>query len=607
MSVQTDTTVRPDATGEPIEVRRNAALLLLVAAGSLAMAAAYGWRAAQGSAGVLWVVVAALVVIGLLHLVAWFDARTPLLVADAHGVRLRAGREWQGLTWSSIDRVELEPRPGLFRDGRIVVVPEEGGDDLRLPIGLATAARAEEVVRGLTGLARDRTAVSVRVSPRAAPKAASGFDPIDDTELAPGWSPALVPDAYEDGAPHSSAEEYAASREAASNEAALQDAASNQAPSNRDEKHDGDDADPDAGSSEPPKPSRSPGDLGPGWADIPPRFGRAVPAVRGAGRAVRADITRTAPASLGTLALERHASELPEAHELRGTDGRVGLVIEPTPAIDEPVEAVPEVAAPEPEELEWSGEPASDPLIGPTLREAREHLHLSVDSLADRTRIRPHVIESIETDDFAPCGGDFYARGHLRSLARVLGVEADDLIRTYDAAYAHAPIEARRVFEAELATGPRPSIRLTSGGPNWAALIGVVLVLAIIWGAAQYLTGGDESDGGSDAGGTAVPAVTPAKHDDKANDDLARFGAPSRNRIALTGRGAGSDVVVRGEDGSAVWRGTLRNGQVKRLDVAGKATIEVKRGPGVRAGANGDKPELIGGRSGDRRAVLGKR
>ena len=100
LTVQPEPTVRPDPSDEPIEVHRNAGLLLLVAFGSLAMAGAYGWRAAQGSAGVLWVVVAALVVIGGLHLVAWLDARTPVLVADEHGVRLRTGRAWQGLTWS---------------------------------------------------------------------------------------------------------------------------------------------------------------------------------------------------------------------------------------------------------------------------------------------------------------------------------------------------------------------------------------------------------------------------------------------------------------------------------------------------------------------------
>ena len=72
-------------------------------------------------------------------------------------------------------------------------------------------------------------------------------------------------------------------------------------------------------------------------------------------------------------------------------------------------------------------------MVGPELAAARDPAAaLTVDQLAERTRIRPHVIESIEVDDFAPCGGDFYARGHLRTLARVLGVDVTPLLATYD-------------------------------------------------------------------------------------------------------------------------------------------------------------------------------
>src|SRR6188508_3596164 len=50
------------------------------------------------------------------------DARTPLLVADDLGVRLRLGRSWAGLTWGSLRRVQVTGRAGL-RDGRVVLVP----------------------------------------------------------------------------------------------------------------------------------------------------------------------------------------------------------------------------------------------------------------------------------------------------------------------------------------------------------------------------------------------------------------------------------------------------------------------------------------------------
>ena len=132
-------------------------------------------------------------------------------------------------------------------------------------------------------------------------------------------------------------------------------------------------------------------------------------------------------------------------------------------------------------------EPAADPVIGPELAAARTRLGLSVDQLAERTRIRPHVIESIEVDDFAPCGGDFYARGHLRTLARVLGVDVAPLLASYDERYADAPINPRRVFEAELATGADGSIRGTRGGPNWSVLVAAVMALVLVWSIARLV------------------------------------------------------------------------------------------------------------------------
>ena len=51
---------------------------------------------------------------------AFVDARTPLLVADAQGVRIRLGRTWRGLPWSAVHHVEHSPRRGLLHDGRLV-------------------------------------------------------------------------------------------------------------------------------------------------------------------------------------------------------------------------------------------------------------------------------------------------------------------------------------------------------------------------------------------------------------------------------------------------------------------------------------------------------
>jgi cytoskeletal protein RodZ len=73
--------------------------------------------------------------------------------------------------------------------------------------------------------------------------------------------------------------------------------------------------------------------------------------------------------------------------------------------------------------------------IGATLADARWRAHLTVDEVSHRTRIREAIIWGIEQDDFSACGGDAYARGHIRAIAQAVETDPDPLIQQYDETY----------------------------------------------------------------------------------------------------------------------------------------------------------------------------
>jgi cytoskeletal protein RodZ len=209
-----------------------------------------------------------------------------------------------------------------------------------------------------------------------------------------------------------------------------------------------------------------------------------------------------------------------------------------------------------------------DPVIGPELKAARERLRLTVDQLAARTRIRPHVIEAIEIDDFAPCGGDFYARGHLRTLARVLGVDVAPLLKTYDDTYADAPIDPRRVFEAELSTGRHGSLRGVRGGPNWSVIVAAVMTVVLAWSVARLVM---------DHPSTVSPA-SPSLADGSAGLTSANTRAADRVPVVLTAAGGGAHVVVRDGTGKVVFTGSLAFGQSRTLQVSPPVRIQTTDG-----------------------------
>mgnify|MGYP000382973540 FL=1 len=69
--------------------------------------------------------------------------------------------------------------------------------------------------------------------------------------------------------------------------------------------------------------------------------------------------------------------------------------------------------------------------LGTEIRDARERAGYTVAKIAQITRIRETLINDIESDNFTSCGGNAYARGHIRTIAKVLKLNADLLIEKF--------------------------------------------------------------------------------------------------------------------------------------------------------------------------------
>jgi hypothetical protein len=100
------------------EVRRNA--VLCAGLGVAAAVLAIGWlqRAAGSGRFLDWLLCLLMTLIAVVQLSALVDGRTPLVVADAQGARIRLGGEWLGLPWSTLEQVVVEQRDTPVRDGR---------------------------------------------------------------------------------------------------------------------------------------------------------------------------------------------------------------------------------------------------------------------------------------------------------------------------------------------------------------------------------------------------------------------------------------------------------------------------------------------------------
>jgi helix-turn-helix protein len=567
---------------DPVEVTRNGGLAALVGALASGVGIAYLARATGTGSWLDWTLCALMGLLGVTHLLAFVDARTPLLVADTQGVRIRLGRSWRGIPWGALARVEHRPRRGALRDGRLVLVarnPERVLEELdaggrrqsrlaerlygapfAVPLALSTrvSGAGEDLTAALARLAGDPALVVEVVAPRREAEDASE-EPVADVD-------------------HADREEHDGSDEHGGPALGGHDGQyDDQYDDRHDEEYDDDDAVrrlPD------PRPAlaRRIGALAarlhrPGVAtvddedpiDAPtttlPMVASATPSplrdpVSAARIEVRSDLSLGATALAPSSGADEQSArgDLPEGRELR-RPGSINLV-EDTVVWGDRVRPISrEGSAVEPLVIDdYAAEPADDPVVGPELAAARTRLGLTVDQLAERTRIRPHVIESIEVDDFQPCGGDFYAKGHLRTLARVLGIDVAPLLRVYDDRYADAPINPRRVFEAELATGAGGSIRGTRGGPNWSVLIAAVMTLVLAWSVARLVMDSP----------IALPSHSPVLNGSDGTDNrFQQLGDPVA--VVLKAAGGGAHIVVRDGAGDVAFTGNLSYGESRTL------------------------------------------
>jgi transcriptional regulator with XRE-family HTH domain len=547
-----------------LAVRRRAGLMGLLTAASLVFSVAYGWVYLRTHDGRALAVAAVLAVVALLQAWAWRRARQPMLVADGHGVRVRLGARWAGLTWADIERVEVSDR-GPIRDGRIAVVArslgsalaEAGaqarasawlnrrmyGEPLVVPYGLTTTMTVVDPAAAIERLSGGSVAV-IRAGDLA------GRPPEPAVIVTP---PAERPDTP----PRESESDDSATRTAVAAAASARGPITVAVP-------------------------QAPASM----TDAGDRRTADRPAARREEVAVAGRIPFGIVGDLALAADEaRSTADLPEIEQLRRRpdpvrsargDDNVSLIIDAT--TDLSARAMRKVRRTQARADEGEQAPASaaetpwTTVIGDRIRGARLRAGLDVDELAERTRIRPYVIESIEADDFAPCGGDFYARGHLRTLARYLNADDDALVADYDAHFATSPVSPREVFEVELATGGSRLVRGGERSANWAAIVAAVLVLVLVWGLAKFFT-----DGGGQAGELSPPthAATGLGSPGPGNPPVT---GPVIAHAKVTVGDADTRVVVRDRFKQIVFDGVIPQGTSRKFE--GEAPLRVMAADG---------------------------
>jgi cytoskeletal protein RodZ len=227
--------------------------------------------------------------------------------------------------------------------------------------------------------------------------------------------------------------------------------------------------------------------------------------------------------------------------------------------------------------------------IGKALADAREAAGLSVDEVAHATRIRRTLVLGIENDDFSACGGDFYARGHVRTIATKVGLDPAPLLAEFDRERPEAaPPRASDVFEAE--TAARPERR----GPNWSAAMVAALVFIVAFGIYHAFTGSGGGDNRfrtlpstlAPGPSSAAPSGSPSPSGNSGGGSAVAQ-APRTKVVVAVRADERSWVQVNTGTGQQLFQGLLQGGETRTFTDRREIKLVVGNAGGVNLTVNG--------------------
>jgi transcriptional regulator with XRE-family HTH domain len=216
--------------------------------------------------------------------------------------------------------------------------------------------------------------------------------------------------------------------------------------------------------------------------------------------------------------------------------------------------------------------------IGETLAEARRQAGLSVGQVSQQTRIRESIIRDIEQDDFSASGGDFYARGHIRSIAAVVGTDPVPLISAYDAE--HGPpgsIRAADVFEPS-----RPVKIRERRSPSLSVIVAVILLAVIGFGAYRLV---------SNHGGSRPAAAAGPTHRATASAKPTPSPSPTRSDVVihLTANEDCWVLLTNSRNGAQIFMGVIPAGSSRTFTEKKAVDVRLGNPGGVVLTVNGQR------------------
>lgn len=242
--------------------------------------------------------------------------------------------------------------------------------------------------------------------------------------------------------------------------------------------------------------------------------------------------------------------------------------------------------------------------LGKSLKSARENARLSLDDLTAMTSIRAGLIAQMENDDFSGCGGDIYARGHLRTLATRLNLDVEEVLAQYANQHEGEQRRIQDLLKEHSVTPEAPSTRRISYKALSLVSVSILALAALV----QVVISNSDSSS-SQTTRVASPSPTPSATPTQTPSPTASASASSSpanavNTLTLTAARGNASVDIVTKEGH-VYKGWLLQGESKEVSAESRISIYVSNAGDVDVVFNGTPVGSLGAPNQEIRRTFG--
>jgi len=229
--------------------------------------------------------------------------------------------------------------------------------------------------------------------------------------------------------------------------------------------------------------------------------------------------------------------------------------------------------------------------LGSSISAARKAAGMSLDDLSNVTNLRPSLLREMEDDNFAHCGGQTYARGHVRNIATALKTDERELLRIFDE---EQGIEKRTMrdllVENSVMRQPDETRKV-----SWKALVAISLISLALVGLIQIIVSNISGSTSSDVIIAATTSASPSASASASEQSVFSTGQGVEVIVATTR--AKTWLFVSDAQGRTLFSGQLPQGISKTFTSDSRLDLKVGNAGGVDLQVNGKRIDSIGGDS----------